>query len=111
MSVTDIDQQNFLTNTIQKIVKEKKDPDLDLNISNPETKDIIILLKKKSAVDCPPIKLTFYNTTTKKNEEIEFYNYFQRLQKYDLVWEHLPINFRCSIELSADKSELIKKCQ
>ena len=43
MSVTDIDQQNFLSNTIQKIVKEKKDPDLDLNISNP---DIIILFKK-----------------------------------------------------------------
>ena len=46
MSVTDIDPQNFLSNTIQKIVKDKKDSDLDLNISNPETKDIIILLKK-----------------------------------------------------------------
>ena len=47
--VTDIDQQNFLSNTIQKLVKEKKDPDLDLKITNPETKDIIIRLKKISS--------------------------------------------------------------
>ena len=49
VSVTDIDQQNFLSNTIQKLVKEKKDPDLDLKITNPETKDIIIGLKKISS--------------------------------------------------------------
>ena len=32
--------------------------------------------QKKSAADCHPVKLTFYDTTTKKNKEIEFYNYF-----------------------------------
>ena len=44
--VTDVDGQNLLSNTIQKLVKEKKEPDLDLKISNPETKDIIITFKK-----------------------------------------------------------------
>ena len=111
VSVSDIDQQNFLSYTIQKLVKEKKDPDLDLKITNPETKDIIIRFLKKSAADCPPIRLTFYSTATKTNEEIEFYNYFQHLQKFRFVWEHLPINFRYSIELSADKKKLIKKWQ
>ena len=66
VTVTDVDQQNFLSNTIQRLVKEKKEPDLDLKISNSETKDIIIPFKKKSAADCPPIKITFYNTATKK---------------------------------------------
>ena len=38
---TNFDRQNLLSNAIQKLVKEKKDPDLDLKISNPETKDLI----------------------------------------------------------------------
>ena len=65
-TLTDIDGQNFLRNTIQNLVKEKKEPDLDLKISNSETKNIIIPFQKRSATDCPPIKLTFYNSTTKK---------------------------------------------
>ena len=62
----DIDRLNFLSNSIQNLVNEKKEPDLGLKISNPETKDIIIPFQKRSATDCPPIKLTFYNTRTKK---------------------------------------------
>ena len=65
VTVTDTDRLNFLSNSIQNLVKEKKEPDLDLKISNPETKDIIIPFQKKSATHCPPIKLTFYNTMTK----------------------------------------------
>ena len=57
LTVTDIDRQNFSSNNIQKLVKEKKEP--DLKISTPETIDIIIPFQKKSAADCPPIKLTF----------------------------------------------------
>ena len=95
LTVTDIDRQNFLSNNIQKLVKEKKEP--DLKISNPETIDIIIPFQKKSAADCPPIKLTFYNTTTKKNEEIEFYNYFQHLQKFGFVWENIYYSDICGM--------------
>ena len=40
---------------------------------------------------------------------MEFYNYFQHLQKSGFAWEHFPINFRYSIELAADKKKLIKK--
>ena len=41
MRVNEIDRQNFLSNSIQKLVKEKKEPDLLHKTSNPETKDII----------------------------------------------------------------------
>ena len=108
VTVTDIDRLNFLGDSIQNLVKEKKEPDLDLKISNPETKDIIIPFQKRSATDCPPIKLTFYNTTTKKNEEIEFYNYFQHLQKFGLVWKFSLLDFRYSIELPKDQKKLIR---
>ena len=67
VTVAGVDRPNLLGSTIQKLVKEEKDPDLDLKISNPEKKDLIIPFeKKKSAADCPPVKLTFYNTTTKQ---------------------------------------------
>ena len=46
VAVTDVDRQNLLSNAIQKLVKEKKDPDLDFKIPNPETKDLIIPFKK-----------------------------------------------------------------
>ena len=45
VSVTDTDRQNSLRSNIQKLVKEKKDPDFDLKISNPEKKDVIIPFK------------------------------------------------------------------
>ena len=56
MTETDIDRLNFLSNSIQNLVKEKKKPDLDLKISNPEIKDIIIPFQKRFATDCPPNK-------------------------------------------------------
>ena len=61
-----------LSKRIQELVERKKEPDLDLKIVNPETKTVTIPFKKKSESDCPPIKLVFYNTKTKKNEEILF---------------------------------------
>ena len=53
VTVTDIDRLNFLSNSIQNLVKGKKEPDLDLKISNTETKDIIIPFQKRSATDFP----------------------------------------------------------
>ena len=66
ITVTDIDKLNFLSNNIRNLLKEKKEPDLDLKISSLETKDMIIPFQKKSATDCLPIKLIFYNTMIKK---------------------------------------------
>ena len=109
-TLTDIDRQNFLRNTIQNLVKEKKEPDLDLKISNSETKDIIIAFQKRSATDCPPIKLTNLQfNNQKKNEEIEFYSCFEHLNKFDFVWEYSLLDFRYSVELSTDKKKLIRK--
>ena len=72
ITVTDIDKLNFLSNNIRNLLKEKKEPDLDLKISNLETKDMIILFQKKSATDCLPIKLIFYNTMIKKMKKLSF---------------------------------------
>ena len=105
VTVTDVNRQKSLSNSIQDLVKELKEPDLDLKISNPETLDKVIIFQKKSPTDCPPIKLTFYNLTTKKNEEIEFYSYFEHLKKFGFVWEYSLLDFRYSVELSKDKKK------
>ena len=78
-TVTDVNKLNNLSYSIQNLVKEIKEPNLDLKISNPETKDIIIPFQKRYVTDCPPINLTFHNTTTKKDEEIGFCDYFSHL--------------------------------
>ena len=72
VKVTDQKKLESLSKRIQELVERKKEPDLDLKIVNPETKTVTIPFKKKSESDCPPIKLVFYNTKTKKNEEILF---------------------------------------
>ena len=66
LKVTNEKKLKALCEKIQELAKNKKESNLDLTISNSETKDLIIPFKKRSEKDCPPTKLTFYNTTTKK---------------------------------------------
>ena len=102
-----------LISSIQDLVKERKEADLDLEISKPETRSLVILFQKKSATDCPPIKLTFYNSTTKKKKKKkkkknEFYHYFEHLSTFGFVWEYSLLDFRYSVELSKNKRNLIR---
>ena len=46
----------------------------------------------------------------KKQEMVEFYNYYEHLEKFKFEWENEPLEFKYSVELSTDKSQLtIKK--
>ena len=101
-----------LSSTIQKLVQEEKDLDLDLKISNPEKKDLIIPFEKKICSWLSNSKTDILQRNDQKNGEIEFYNFFQHLQKFCFVWEHLLINFRYSMELSTKKmttSKVVRK--
>ena len=77
---------------IQKLEKEKKEANLHLKIYyNKE----MGLKKKKTATELPLIKLTFYNTTTKKQEEVEFYDYMMHFEKFgfSLVENDLELRY------------------
>ena len=63
LAVTDTERQEAISNLIQKLVKEKKDSDLDNEDS------------------------------TKKQEEVEFYNYMLHLEKYGFGWEDTSLLF------------------
>ena len=55
-----------ISKEIQELIKNYKDPNLTLNISNPETKTLLLPFVKNDESDLPTIKLTYFNTTTKK---------------------------------------------
>ena len=69
-AVTDTDREEIISNLTQKLVREKENPDLDLRSYNEEAFEKIIPFKKKTESKIPPTKLTFYNATTKKEEEV-----------------------------------------
>ena len=56
---------------IQELIKSYKDSDLTLNISNTKIKTLLLPFVKKDESDLPKIKLTYFNTTTKKNEDLK----------------------------------------
>ena len=65
-AVTDTDREEIISNLTQKLVREKKDPNLDLRSYNEEAFEKITPFKKATESEIPPTKLTFYNATTKK---------------------------------------------
>ena len=70
VEVTDTDRQEAISNLTQRLVKQKKDPDLDLRMYNEEAFEKIIPSKKKHKSDIRPIKLSFYNMTTKNKNKL-----------------------------------------
>ena len=70
VEVTDTDRQEAISNLTQRLSKQKKNPDLDLRMYNEEAFEKIIPSKKKHKSDIRPIKLSFYNMTTKNKKKL-----------------------------------------
>ena len=51
----------------------------------------------------------YYETTTQKQEIIEFYNYYYHLKNFSFIWEHASLELKYKITLSADENTLTKK--
>ena len=62
VAITDTDRQDEISNFMLKLVKEKKEPPFSKKKKN----------KKQTATELSPIKLTFYNTTTKCKKRLNF---------------------------------------
>ena len=72
-------EQEKFTKEIQELIKNYKEPDLTFFISNPETATIRIPFQIKNESDLRKLKLTYFNTTTKKNEDFLLYGYMGHL--------------------------------
>ena len=49
-----------ISEEIKEKIKKYKKPNLNLTISNPETKTLVIPFTKKTEKECPRIKITFF---------------------------------------------------
>ena len=70
IKISDEEKQDKVSKEIQKLVKNYKEPDLTFTIFNRETKTKKIPFIKKNEADLPRIKITYFNTTLKKNRRI-----------------------------------------
>ena len=98
-----------ISKEIQELIKNYKDPDLTLSISNPETKTLLLPFVQKDESDLPKMKLTYFNTTTKKNEDFLVYNYYKHLKKFGFTWEHKTLGIKYGIRISNSDNKKIKK--
>ena len=102
-----VDPQNALSDLIRTYSKEKENLKLDLRIYNEESFDVTIPFKKRTDVSINGFQ--YYDTTTKKQETIEFYDYYAHREKFYFTWKNDQLEFEYSVKLSADKKRLIKK--
>lgn len=51
----------------------------------------------------------YYDTTTKKIETVEFYEYYFHLENFGFEWNFPDLGFKYSVTLSKDKKTILKK--
>ena len=66
VKIENVKKQNRISLEIQELIKNYKEPGLTLFMSHPETKAVQIPFVKKNELDLPKLKLTYFNTSTKK---------------------------------------------
>ena len=66
--------------------KEKEKFNLNLRMYSKESFDIIIPFQERTDILINGFQC--FDTTTKKQEKIEFYDYFYHLEKFGFEWNH-----------------------
>ena len=96
----------MLKNKTELAVKQ----DLTLFMSHPETKTIEIPFVKKNESDLPKIKLTYFNSTTKKNEDFFIYDFIKHFKKFGFEWnkDGLGLNYKIKIDPTDAKKKYKK---
>ena len=96
-------KQDEISQKIQELIKKYIEPDMTLTISNLETKSIQIPLIEKSEADLAQIKLTYFNTPTKKYEEFKTYDYLEHFKTFGFEWTNDILKFKYEIKLVSGK--------
>ena len=78
-------------------------------MSNPETKTIKISFVKKNETDVPKIKLTYFNSTTQKNEDLILYDFFKHFNKFGFERNETNLGLKYTIKIDKTDNKKIKK--
>ena len=77
--------------------------------SHLETKTVEITFVKKNKSDLPKIKLTYFNTTTKKNEDFFIYDFIEHFKRFGFEWNQADIGLKYQIKIDPRDAKKYKK--
>ena len=106
IKIENVKEQKRVSNEIQELIKNYKEPDLTFFISHPETNTITIPFVKKNKSDLPKLKLTYFNTTTKRMKIFLMYDYAGHLKKFGFEWNHNALDFKFEIKIDDKKIKI-----
>ena len=103
LKIENVKEQKRISEEIQELIKNYKETDLTFFISHPETNTITIPFVKKNKSDLPKLKLLYFNTSSKKNEDFLMYDYVGHLKKFGFEWNHNALGFKFEIKIDGKK--------
>ena len=106
IKIENVKEQKRISDEIQELIKNYKEPDLTFFISHPETNTITIPFVKKNKSDLPKLKLTYFNTTTKRMKIFLMYDYAGHLKKFGFEWNHNALDFKFEIKIDDKKIKI-----
>ena len=78
-------------------------------LSHPKTKTIQIPFVNKNESDLPKLKFTYFNTSTKKNEDFFMYDYIRYFEKFRLEWYQKDLKLYYGIKIDKSNNKKIEK--
>ena len=109
LKIENFKEQKKVSEKVKELIKKYKEPDLTLLVFNPETNTLKIPFEKKDESILPKIKLSYFNTSTKKNEDFLVYDYTGHLTKFGFDWIQSNIGLRYRIKINNSDNRKIKK--
>ena len=85
IKIENVKEQKRISDEIQELIENYKQPDLTFFISHPETNTIAIPFVKKNESDLSKLKLSYFNTSSKKAKDFLMYDYVGHLKK-NWIW-------------------------
>ena len=109
LKIENTKEQSKISQEIQDLIKNYNEPDLTLFMSHPETKTIKVPFVKKNKSDLSKIKLTYYNTNTKKNETFLVYDYIGHFEKFGLEQIQNDLGLKYVVKIDNSDKKKIKQ--
>ena len=106
VSLPNIEGKKALSDILRTYAQEKEKFKLDLKIYKEDWFSIAVPFQKRTDVLINGFE--YYDTTTQKQETIEFYDYYYHLKNFGFTWEHAFLELKYEITLSTDEKPLTK---
>ena len=106
VSLPNVEGKKALSNILRTCAEEKNKFNFDLKNYREDYFDITVPFVKRTDVLINGFK--YYDTTTQKEEKVEFYNYHYHLKNFGFTWEHKQLQLKYEITLSSDEKNTKK---